>query len=107
METLPSAGGTADDSMRLQRTAVAGARRTPRYAVARRRGRAMTDRILHAAVCEACGTAFRVPSPDRTYSCKKCAGVVRAVAAPAGDPEDVCASCRAVLPRDTRFCPEC
>src|SRR5262245_6431754 len=76
-----------------------------------RGGGAMPDRVLHAAVCEACGAAFRVPSRERTYTCKKCGGVVRAVDAPedapAPEPEATCPACHAVFPRDTRFCPEC
>jgi hypothetical protein len=43
----------------------------------------MTEQTVRAAArCDDCSKVYRVPDPDRTYTCKACGGTVRA----AGDP---------------------
>lgn len=54
---------------------------------------------LHDAVCGDCGLAFRVPSPDKTYACKSCGGVV-------GVPR-ACAACGVENDPGAAFCDAC
>lgn len=71
-----------------------------------------TSAHVHAR-CEECNHAFRIPHADRTYKCKTCGGVVRAVDEPA-DASSVliegtvtCTECNAVNPGGLHFCNEC
>jgi hypothetical protein len=65
------------------------------------------------AVCGGCGAAYRVPAAGRAYACKHCGGAVRAEDAEPTAPHLVhaaaraCHACHAVLPTESRFCPEC
>ena len=74
----------------------------------------LIDRV-HAR-CEDCGQGYRVPDPERTYSCKQCGGTVRADEA--AEPEQelahqhldgavTCSACHAISPHGTHFCEEC
>lgn len=62
-----------------------------------------------SARCAGCGARYKVPAADRSYPCKRCGGVVRALAEPAGEPDadPTCAACQAVLPAESQYCPEC
>lgn len=63
--------------------------------------------------CENCGKGYRVPDPERTYTCKSCGGTVRARSP---EPEagrghlegaTTCPTCQAINHRGVRFCVEC
>src|SRR5688572_16541245 len=64
---------------------------------------------LHRATCSACGAQFRVRDLERAYVCKQCGGSVRASEPASAGPDvaEACVQCSAVLPQDSRYCPEC
>ena len=65
------------------------------------------------ARCEDCSKTFRVPSPDRAYSCKACGGIVRVIevkgSAEAHETEGLvlCNDCQTLNPRASETCAEC
>lgn len=63
------------------------------------RGRVSDPRTFYDAHCADCGAAFRIPSVDRTYSCRSCGGVV-------GVPR-TCDECGGVNEPGSAFCDAC
>lgn len=63
---------------------------------------------MQRAACEDCGKTFRVPEPERTYTCRACGGTVRA-APRVEEPElqPACDACGAILVGEPSFCEEC
>ena len=69
------------------------------------------------ARCESCDAIYRVPTAERTYTCRSCNGTVRAVAEDQnGDPEPdagvrtgsvACPECDVIQPGGLQFCSEC
>lgn len=64
------------------------------------------------AHCEDCGKAYRVPDPERVYTCRACRGTIHVDAAPRSRPDPLsgtrtCAQCRAINPPGSEACAEC
>lgn len=64
------------------------------------------------AHCEDCGKAYRVPDPERVYTCRACRGTIHVDAAPRPQPDPLagtrtCAECRAINPPGSQACGEC
>ncbi len=60
------------------------------------------------ARCEDCSKIYRVPDPNRSYGCKTCGGLVRALEVEEPEAEQVlCNDCQTLNPLETASCFEC